>query len=168
LLASGAATTSIPVSGITNFSAIAVYNITAAFSGNENYTSSYSTHYLAINDSTAPVMSLMNPADSSIAKSPAVFYYNVTDDSNISGCSLIINNAINQTSVSVTKNVQQSISANISSGSYSWSINCTDAFGNTGNSSTRTIVIDNDGPGIALNAPADGFKTNSTSMNFSC
>lgn len=94
-------------------------------------------------DITTPNVTLIEPypSDETTSSTVKVFYYNVSDNLNITQCNLIFNNFINASNSSTINNTNSNISYTLSPGSYSWSINCTDAAGNTGNSSSRSLTI---------------------------
>ncbi len=116
---------------------------------------------LTIPDYTPPTITLIAPANNTLNTTTNTidFYYNVTDQNNVDNCSLIINNKINKTDTSITKDTTQSITVFLENDNYNWSINCTDTFGNTGESETRNISInaptDTQAPTINLISPAN-------------
>jgi len=82
-------------------------------------------------DETDPFVSLLNPANASSYDSDLKeieFTFNVSDSSNMSNCSLIVNNVVNSTNSSVV--VNGSIVASFTPGDYNWSVNCTDLANN--------------------------------------
>jgi hypothetical protein len=93
-------------------------------------------------DTVPPNVTLVAPANGSSNTSGVMsFVYKVTDASNISTCSLLLNGSINQTVISPAKNINQYFTQNMSAGSVNWAVNCTDAYGNTGVSETRQLTI---------------------------
>ena len=98
---------------------------------------------LIISDSQGPLISLIDPINSSGNTIENItFFYNVTDANNVDNCSLIINNEINLTDVSITEDTKISFILNHTSlGSYNWSINCTDNSGYVGISDNRTVTV---------------------------
>jgi len=146
-----------------------VYNETQNLSGNLNQTSfnytlplenSYlwncrsvnndsnsafaNANYSVIYDITKPNLTIMGIVDgySETSSSAALsFSYNASDANNVSNCSLIVNGAVNSVNVTVNYNSTNSITSTFSSGSYNWSINCSDYAGNIENSSVRSFII---------------------------
>ena len=112
-------------------------------------------------ESIPPVINLISPETGYVDNDSIVdFTYNVTDNSSISFCELIINGTVNQTDPSVTRNITQSFQDVILDfGNYTWNINCTDVHGNKGQSEIRNLTInhtlDYDLPDIDLISPAD-------------
>ena len=95
-------------------------------------------------DTTAPVVRLESPPNSSVITNTrnVTFRYNVTDNTNISNCSLRINNAVNKTNYSITINTTQNFTANdMPNGRYNWSVLCYDIAGNSNTSETWTLTI---------------------------
>jgi len=115
-------------------------------------------------DNVVPVVGLVNPANNTLNDTTNTinFFYNVSDVSSISNCSLIINKVINSTVESPTKDQTNSISAILgSSGTYNWSVNCSDAGGNVGASEVRNLSVNYTAPVptfITLNSPANGIS----------
>ena len=84
---------------------------------------------------------MLFPANGSIVGTKTVvFQFIVQDASVISNCSLFINGTLNQTSNSITTNQTQTLSADLNDGNYTWTVNCTDSFGNKGNSTLNKFT----------------------------
>ena len=117
------------------------YNVTIRdHSGNLNTTS---TRTITL-DSSNPVITLIAPADSTSSTTSAYnFTFNVTDSQTISNCSLNFDGSIinTLTSVNNTGGTNGMYNSSLSVATHTWSINCTDIAGNTGNSSTRTLIV---------------------------
>lgn len=94
-------------------------------------------------DITDPVVTLISPADDTDSTTGnVIFIYNVTDESDITSCSLIFNGTINTTDNSITKDIDQNFTlTTMSDGHYNWSVNCTDAASNEASSSFRTLNV---------------------------
>ena len=93
---------------------------------NANYDS---VRNITLQDITAPVINLTYPANNSnvsYLQNPISFTYNVTDESEIINCSLILNNKLNQTNHTIEKGIIQYFHLTLNPGSYNWSIECTD------------------------------------------
>jgi hypothetical protein len=129
------------------------FNATASTPGNYNLTivtsNASSTHEtnlsVTINDTTAPVISLIAPAINFSGITTANnFTFNSTDDSTISNCTLIHNDTIihSLTNVNNAGGTNGMHNSSFAVASYNWSINCTDSAGNVGNSSTRTFTVE--------------------------
>jgi len=98
---------------------------------------------IEILDTSGPIVNLIEPLNNSgNINENVTFFYNVSDASNVDNCSLIINNEINLTDISVTEDTKISFILNHTSlGSYNWSINCTDNSGYVGISDNRTVTV---------------------------
>jgi len=93
-------------------------------------------------DTNAPVVNLITPADNySINETPVIFEYNVSDESNISSCSLIIDGSVVESDFSITKDILQNFSRSLGNGNYTWQVNCSDEFSNVGESESRTLEV---------------------------
>lgn len=93
-------------------------------------------------DETPPAVTLISPPDGeSVASTTVEFRYNVSDVNAVANCTLILDSAANQTDTTVTRDTEQTIIADIGSGSHNWSIRCTDIANNTGAGATRAITV---------------------------
>jgi uncharacterized protein (UPF0333 family) len=90
-----------------------------------------------------PNVTLINPPNDFFSSTSNVtFHYNVTDESEIFTCKLFANESLITTIYEPPRNVENEIAGIFAQGYYEWLINCTDAFSNNGNSSTRTMYVD--------------------------
>ncbi|MCK5282023.1 MAG: hypothetical protein KAK00_01310 [Nanoarchaeota archaeon] len=107
---------------------------------------SYTAYNITIQDDEAPAVELIYPGNNSkitASNSQIVFKYNVSDNSNIANCSLIINGKINHTNHTISKEITQNFTLLLTNNTYNWSINCTeDSTGrNTGSSPIFNLTI---------------------------
>ncbi|MFH0808285.1 MAG: hypothetical protein V1888_01580 [archaeon] len=128
---------------VTASAVAADYNFTITVS---NTTGIFETQNLSVtvNDTGAPVITLIAPADSTSATTAAYnFTFNVTDDQTVSNCSLILDDAVinTLTSVNGTGGTNGMYNSSLSVATHTWSVNCTDSTGNEGNSSSRTLIV---------------------------
>ncbi|MCX8159203.1 MAG: S8 family serine peptidase, partial [Candidatus Pacearchaeota archaeon] len=101
-------------------------------------------------DKTAPKIVLISPDDgySNIGEKTINFEYNVSDNLEITSCCLVLNNVLSDCNSSyINKTATNIISKTLGKGSYSWGINCTDETENVGNSSYRTLTINEEEKG---------------------
>lgn len=106
-------------------------------------------------DVVSPNVTIVLPSDAESYSSDSqsiTFEYNVSDDFQVSNCSLIVNNIINLTNYSII-NISNYFSQIFNPDSYSWSINCTDMAGNVANSSVRSFIIS---APVVVNSPSSG------------
>ena len=98
------------------------------------------------------------------------FAYNVTDSTEeIANCSLIFDEKINQTDLTVNKSIIQYFSLNDApNGDYNWSINCTNEAGDGISSEILTInvFIDVTAPTVTLNGPVDNSEDSDGNVIF--
>ena len=96
-------------------------------------------------DTTPPEIDLISPEDDYSTTSTSVtFKYNVSDTNDIENCSLFIDNKLNKTDTSITKDTEQSFTITLSVDSYKWKIGCYDEAGNQENSSSRDLEIESE------------------------
>ncbi|MFC1648282.1 hypothetical protein ACFL1B_02375 [Nanoarchaeota archaeon] len=125
--------------GVTNVTV----NSTCIPDGMKIHNAYWDTIYLNITDSGPPIVLLISPGNNTENKTMhnITFTYNVSDNILVPNCSLIINGAVNKTDDSITKDVDQEFSQVLSNGFYNWSVNCTDALGQTGASHTYNLSV---------------------------
>ncbi|MBI5148468.1 hypothetical protein HZA33_02195 [Candidatus Pacearchaeota archaeon] len=112
-------------------------------------------------DSAAPTINLITQNNSVDTDGNIILRYNVTDASDITNCSLFLNNELNQTNFSITKNEeQQFLIYNLTGGKYNWSINCTDSVNNKGFSEKREFIV-------IITSKFNGLTTNLSQVNLS-
>jgi hypothetical protein len=120
-------------------------------------------------DTTPPSINLVNPKNNSWrdnASSNVLFQYNVTDALlQIANCSLIINSSRNQTNKTVQKQALQHFRQILSSGYYTWRINCSDTVGNKNKSVLRWLKVDRTFPAVS-NPNVNATRVNIT--NYIC
>ncbi len=120
-----------------------------------------------------PIIILISPENNYTDNDGIVlFQYNVTDDSSILFCQLIINNTVYQSEWDVTKNITQDFTQwGLNYGNYIWNINCSDIHGNKNSSLIRNITInytqDYDLPVVNLIGPLDNSTRNYWLVGFS-
>jgi subtilisin family serine protease len=97
-------------------------------------------------DLTYPLVSLVSPSDSSTWSSSnnVNFVFNVTD-SEISNCSLLVNDAVAVTNESVMLG-QNTITHTLSNANYNWSVSCSDPASNTNSSDTYSLTVSYSAP----------------------
>ena len=123
-------------------------------------------------DSIPPIVNLQSPSiDYHELNSNIInFIFNTNDVlSEVSNCSLIINNNINGSALTpIVEDAPQQITRTLDDGNYNWSINCTDSLGNTGNSTTYnlTLQVTDMPPSVILLFPQNKTYTNNNNMTF--
>ncbi|MFH2020289.1 MAG: CARDB domain-containing protein [archaeon] len=105
----------------------------------------------AFNIFTAPNITLITPLNNNWTNIPTVtFYYNVSDETGIENCSLILNNQINITNhtAEIINNATNSFAVNNLNGTYSWAVQCFDntTLNKYTISSARILNVDIDNP----------------------
>jgi len=130
------ANTTSSINGVDTINKVVYANITSSFGFNSYIFAPLSP------DTTPPVVSLMTADGSKTAVSAMTLKYNVTDISNITNCSILLNNKINKTGLSITKDVIRAFTVgNLSLGNYNWNIVCADQYNNTGASGNRMFEV---------------------------
>lgn len=126
----------------------------------------FSIDYTAYSDSNPPTVSLGNPINNSWSTTKSnIFYYTPTElENTINNCSLIINGSINKTiSSGIINGSTNSITQNITDGVWSWTVNCTDSWNNTGTGSpSKTLKVDTTPPVVNLETPGNNSEWTAT------
>ena len=128
---------------------------------------------ITYNDTSPPTVVLNNPANNTWQNSTTVTFQFTPNDvtSGISSCTLILNNVLNQTNSSITKNQTNYITSSLNQGAIqNWTVNCTDTSANANigtNTSVRTINVDLTNTTIQLNSPANLTNSTQTLQSFS-
>jgi len=120
----------------------AIYNVTFYCNDSSGNKNSSSLIFFKI-DMIKPNINLTDPypSDETSSSATKIFYYNVSDNINLTNCALILNNAINNINSSAITNLTNNISAVLTPNTYTWQINCTDEAENIGNSSSSSFTI---------------------------
>jgi hypothetical protein len=136
-----------------------VSNDTNAHIGDCDSEAAYSTRLCTdiILDTTAPSVSLVSPANGSnlTSGSTVTFAYRVSDANDIANCSLVLNGQLNMTDTTITKDTNQTFVQILANAQYNWSVNCTDAANNVGQSATWEFNMSYGVPYFVLNSPAN-------------
>lgn len=134
----------------------------SCFDNSSNFNEGNSSLFFFDVDFTAPNVTLLDPANNSaISKGFTNFHFNVSDRGNVTNCSLILNNEFSDSTNSVVINASNEINATLTAGIYNWSVNCTDAAGNTGSSefyliSAPDLEVRSDNILFIPSSPVDG------------
>lgn len=128
-------TWTVNATGTGNYTFFVYANLTSDLSiGNQTNYWNVSIVSFAV-DNEPPIVSISNPISNSGQETNVTFSYSVSDESNLTNCSLFINSVLILANTSIIKNVLQTFSKNnLATGLYNWKINCTDVFNNTGTS----------------------------------
>jgi uncharacterized repeat protein (TIGR01451 family) len=121
-------------------------------------------------DTTAPVVTLSSPANSSVVNTSIVMLNFTAVDalSPTLNCTLVLDNATAATNSSVLNNTLTTFSVNVGQLNHNWSVECTDLAGNTGTSQTWKFHLDSDVPAVTLASPLNNsiFNVSNVSFNF--
>jgi hypothetical protein len=123
----------------------------------------YNIKNISVVDEVPPIVNLMIPSNNTLYKlsNNISLFYNVTDDSAIANCSLLINGTINNTKSSISEGVQQNFTLVLPNGNYNWSVRCFDSAGNPRQSGaynlnmsipSLSVIFINVTPNILLNS----------------
>jgi hypothetical protein len=120
----------------------------------------------------APIISALAPVNNNWTNQENVtFFFNVSDETGLENCSILINGVINDTlsNSEITNDGQNNFTVNYLDGTYTWAIQCIDnsTFLMSNTSETRTIYIDLYAPYPGINtATGTWFNTATPLINF--
>jgi hypothetical protein len=118
-----------------------------------------STTWLVRVDTLPPNVTAIWPDDEYVSiNNTVIFKYNVTDENDVANCSLVIDEAIDQTNYTIAEAAPLNFTKLFKGGSYVWQVNCTDDAGNSGTSGQRTVNITD--PDLEV-TPADIYFSSS-------
>ncbi|MFH0978154.1 MAG: Ig-like domain-containing protein [Candidatus Woesearchaeota archaeon] len=112
-------------------------------------------------DTVRPPLNISFPPQSALLSSTKVdFNFTVTDNraTNLT-CELFVNSALRKTVVAFN-NTRTNMTTNLSDGTYTWYVRCTDWASNRNTSSVRSLSVDTGPPTIQLISPAPGSYDN--------
>jgi len=146
-----------PLTNLTAYNTLGTFNVTVSYPASANYSTSSETHWITVQDTTVPVVTLSSPANNTnSATQTQGFTFNYTDNYySTASCTVYINNIASGTNASVASGFSTTITnTSVPEGVNTWEVNCTDGSSNTGASIERTITIDLTSPAITLVRPA--------------
>ncbi len=92
-----------------------------------------------------PKVTLIFPNNETIITTSSIdFQYNITDQSDIRNCSLIVDGKIVKTVFSITKNTIQTITQSFENIINNWTISCTNIYNQIGKATIRDLKIDDE------------------------
>ncbi|MDP3989842.1 MAG: S8 family serine peptidase [archaeon] len=120
-------------------------------------------------DITAPTVELESPLNgSSSEESSLSLLYHVTDDSEVTSCSLLVDGTLVSTDNNITVNDSLNFVNNFLFSEHIWQVYCDDVVGNVGFSENNTLNVINTIPQVTLESPANEDKTSSSTISFTC
>lgn len=131
------------VSYVTNFSAPGLHNFTARYPGTQNYSQSNETHWVTVvNDTIAPVVTLIFPPNGSTTGENVTVIYNVTDNIDLLLDCDIYSNTTGNWTIDGSRQTPNGTSdswnyTNLTDGTYIWNVECRDDANN------RAFAVDN-------------------------
>ncbi len=125
-------------------------------------------------DSSPPTISLNSPSnDTWTNNSNVTFFFTPIDiTSDIAGCSLMINNSLNQSNTTkITESHLNNITTSVNEGVHLWTVNCTDTSSNANKGTNITqnmIKVDLSTPSIQLDQPTNNtiLRAENVTFNF--
>ncbi|MEK6840674.1 MAG: hypothetical protein AABX79_01845, partial [Nanoarchaeota archaeon] len=148
-----------PLSNLTNFTTIGLFNITTQYDGNVNYTSAFETWYVNVTelDVTPPQISILHPQNNSYSSVRTQLNYTASDNFALDKCWYSINLGATNTTITCGQNISGLDSGQ---GSSTWRVYANDTRGNQ-NSSSVTFLVDSINPAIQFDSPTE---TNGTTL----
>jgi hypothetical protein len=164
---------------LTNGSSISYINITGFRDGNytwnvtcqdsSNFNGTTTTNFTLHVDVTPPNVTVRSPANlSTVTYSYVNFTFNVTDFSNVSNCTIVVNGSIMDTLFNVTTGQLQLFNVSLPNGNHAWFINCTDQWNFSNFSGTYNVTVSVAAPALnfSLLNITQGFAINFSGYNW--
>ncbi|MBI4983528.1 PGF-pre-PGF domain-containing protein, partial [Candidatus Woesearchaeota archaeon] len=128
-----------------------------------------SSVYNYIEDTVAPTIYLVNPADTAWNNTGNIsVQFSFTDPgSQNATCFLYLNGVSSATNSTTQNNTNTTLTAVATNGIKTWQVNCTDLASYVGASSTQTYYEDTTTPTVYLNSPVDGAINNTANITAS-
>lgn len=154
------------VSYVTNFSSPGLHNFTANYPGTQNYSQSNETHWvLVVNDTIAPVVTLLFPPNGSTTGENVTVMYNVTDNIDLLLDCDIYSNTTGNWTIDGSRQTPNGTSdswdyTNLTDGEYIWNVECRDDANNSAFAVDNwTFIVNVTGPDII---PPDVWNVSAT------
>ena len=115
-------------------------------------------------DDSVPVIVLIDPQDGGLVETTSVeLKYNVSDASSVE-CEFYLDDLLNQTDTSITKDANQSFSLTLENDVYGWFVKCVDIWGKSAQTDAIafTVQTDVDAPTFDVTVSANNVKINET------
>jgi len=143
------------------------YKVFANDSNSNSITNNSASLNFTIRDVYAPNITLLAPQNETYNSSSVLLaLYNLSDQVGVSNCSLVVNSATRNSTLSpalsTTLNLSYTVAAD---GAYLWNITCNDTSDNRNTTETRLWIRDTTAPLILLNTP-NNTATNNPSVQF--
>lgn len=131
-----------PLTSLITFYAPGTYNITLVYEETYNYTANSTTYFVAVNDTRAPWVTLIDPPDTGVdIDGDMVFTFYVNDTSDVMNCSLYINGTYNQEKEIITSGQNTFTLNGLTNSNYTWYVNCSDHAGHYNVSDTWNFTV---------------------------
>lgn len=126
---------------------------------------------ITIKDESPPIVTSLKPENNTLNKSAKdiTFVFSVSDLSDITNCTLILNGSTNKSINYPEKDVEEEIIETLENLDYEWRIGCTDEFGYTGYSDINNISVRAFSPIVEnINLPSSVMLNAGSTMEVEC
>ncbi|MFC1755480.1 hypothetical protein ACFL96_19170, partial [Thermoproteota archaeon] len=161
-----------PLENITQYNASAMYNITLVYPGSDNYTATYETWWISVNDTTAPnwTNNVTSVASGSVYDPAGSYQFNVTWQDNVGMLDVLIEHNFTDSALNYTltgSNISDVYYYDydaIPAGTYYWKMYANDSAGNWNETFSFTYIVTEASGDAALylNGSQSNFSINQT------
>ncbi len=141
-----------PLANLTNFTTVGVFNLTAFYEGNENYTSDFETWWVNVSeapDYTNPEVSINTPINQTYPTNSILFNITATDNKVVTLCEYSLNNGITNYSMSNSGDFYTDTNYSMNQGLHTVIFYCKDGNNNLNNTEQVTFFIDSAFPSFS-------------------
>jgi hypothetical protein len=162
-----------PVYNLTAFNNTGMFNITAIYEENINYSGSFETWWVnvtaSIEDTAKPNITINTPANSTYNTNSITFNVTAIDNAAISDCFYSLDSGITNNSLIASGSSYSAINSSMLQGSFKVNFYCNDSSNNLNDSEYEEFFIDSIKPLISITNPTannSNFSYNTLDINF--
>ena len=145
------------------------WNVTCTDEYGHINTSETRTLTITTPDTNPPNITLISPENGTVTSNTTIlFWFNVSDESSIDHCDLLIDGVVNNTKTTISQGLNNITGSGLGEGYHNWSVRCVDYYSNIGYSNESVIIIDLTPPAVFnLLSPSNGTVSTNTTPTLS-
>ncbi len=153
-----------PLTNLTNFTQVGLFNVTAFYDGNENWTNDYETWWVTVSTDSPPTVTIIYPENIIYNVNVSVLNYTVDDDISLSHCWYSLNGG--ETNSSPDADCSNHTGLISSEGPNTWTVYANDSIGQESSDSV-TFTKDTIYPQVSIIYPQNtNYTVNVSELNY--